>query len=114
MMNGKAEYKHLKEIKQEIKRCALYDDFKELYNKTLMPMQKYEKQMFGYQLEHQQMQLMIRQFDETLALKANKTDFMGLENQMEFKITMYEVEELETKTKEKIDELKKKILNQEF
>jgi hypothetical protein len=36
---------------------------------------------------------------------------MGLENQMEFKITMYEVEELETKTKEKIDELKKKILN---
>lgn len=42
-MSGKAEYKHLKEIKQEIKRCALYDDFKELYNKTLMPMQKYEK-----------------------------------------------------------------------
>jgi hypothetical protein len=43
MVHGKAEYKHLKEIKQEIKRCALYDDFKELYNKTLMPMQKYEK-----------------------------------------------------------------------
>ena len=43
MVHGKADYKHLKEIKQEIKRCALYDDFKELYNKTLMPMQKYEK-----------------------------------------------------------------------
>jgi hypothetical protein len=38
---------------------------------------------------------MIRQFDETLALKANKTDFYGLENNMEGKITMYELEELE-------------------
>lgn len=73
-------------------------------------MQKYEKQMFGYQLEHQQMQIMIRQFDETLALKANKTDFLGLENQMEFKITMYEVEEMESKVNEKIEELKKKSL----
>lgn len=53
---------------------------------------------------------MIRQFDETLALKANKTDFLGLENQMEFKITMYEVEELESKVNEKIEELKKKSL----
>jgi hypothetical protein len=33
---------------------------------------------------------------------------------MEFKITMYEVEELESKTNEKIEELKKKALNQEF
>jgi hypothetical protein len=56
------------------------------------------------------MQLMIRQFDETLALKANKTDFLGLENQMEYKITMYELEEMETKINEKIEELKKKSM----
>lgn len=57
---------------------------------------------------------MIRQFDETLALKANKTDFIGLENQMEFKITMYDLEEMESKLNIKIDELIKKTLNQEF
>ena len=51
-VSNKAEFKHLKEIKQEIKRCALYDDFKELYNKTLLPMQKYEEKIFKYQVEH--------------------------------------------------------------
>lgn len=50
-VSNKAEFKHLKEIKQEIKRCALYDDFKELYNKTLLPMQKYEEKIFEYQVE---------------------------------------------------------------
>jgi hypothetical protein len=33
---------------------------------------------------------------------------------MEFKITMYELEEMETKINDKIEELKKKSLEQEF
>ena len=45
---AKAEFKQLKDLKGEIKRCALYDDFRELYNKTLVPMQKYEKVMLDY------------------------------------------------------------------
>ena len=68
-------------------------------------MQKYEKQMFGYQLEHNQMQMMIRQFDETLSLKASKADFYGLENLLENKITMYELEEMEHKLSGKLEEL---------
>ena len=47
-IEGKAEFKQLKELKGEIKRCALYDDFRELYNKTLVPMQRYEKIMQDY------------------------------------------------------------------
>ena len=44
----KANFKQLRDLKGEIKRCALYDDFRELYNKTLVPMQSYEKKMLDY------------------------------------------------------------------
>ena len=54
---------------------------------------------------------MIRQFDETLALKASKADFYGLENNMENKITMYELDELEQKLSSKFEDLNKKALN---
>lgn len=40
-INRKVDHQKLDEVKRDIKRCALYDDFKDLYNKTLVPMQKF-------------------------------------------------------------------------
>jgi S-ribosylhomocysteine lyase LuxS involved in autoinducer biosynthesis len=39
--------------------------------------------METFEVEHYQMKAMIRKFDETLALKTNKTDFFDLRNKQE-------------------------------
>ena len=73
-INRKVDHQKLDEVKRDIKRCALYDDFKDLYNKTLVPMQKFQGEFNVYSLEHSQMKEMIKQFDENLALKSNKAE----------------------------------------
>ena len=52
-MNRKADATRLNEFKAEFKRFALYDDFKDLYNKTLVPVQKIQKDIYTYGAEHQ-------------------------------------------------------------
>ena len=39
------------------------------------------------------MQLMIRRFDELLAIKASKADLLNIESNMENKASLYELEE---------------------
>lgn len=38
----KVDKDQLQKVKQDLKRFALYDDFKDLYNKTMKPMQKFQ------------------------------------------------------------------------
>jgi hypothetical protein len=66
-----------------VKNCALYTDFKDLYNKTCPPVASMQATMETFEVEHYQMKAMIRKFDETLALKTNKTDFFDLRNKQE-------------------------------
>lgn len=77
-LRRKAEKRDLDQVAHDVKRCALYDDFKELYAKTVEPMSKFTQDMNDYGLEHSQMKEVIAGFDETLALKASKTDHMIL------------------------------------
>lgn len=37
----KTEQKETNKLREELKRFAPYEDFKELYNKTLVPMQRF-------------------------------------------------------------------------
>jgi len=39
-------------MKESIKRCALYEDYKELYNKTMIPMKKFTDDIMKYKEEH--------------------------------------------------------------
>ena len=73
-LKAKVEKFEITKIWVEFKRYAFYDDFKELYQKTVIPVQKFEQDMLEFGRGHQQMEAMIKQFDENLALKSNKTD----------------------------------------
>jgi len=39
-------------MKDELKRCALYVDYKELYNKTMIPMKKFTDEIIKFREEH--------------------------------------------------------------
>lgn len=48
----KADNDSVKRVKMDLKRFALYDDFKDLYSKTMQPMQVFQDQMHTYSNEH--------------------------------------------------------------
>ena len=75
-------------LKEDSKRYALYEDYKELYNKTARPMQKFQDLLSSYTTEHHQIKQMIRQFDTNLASKANKIENIKLENELSTKMSI--------------------------
>lgn len=77
----------MSEVQADLKKCARYEDFKDLYKKTVEPMAKYCEAMENYGLEHRQMTAMIAQFDETIAMKASKTDHLILTEELEKRVT---------------------------
>ena len=54
-------------------RFAMYDDLKDLYNKCLPELAKFEIKMGQYETDAKKQELMIARFDEVLATKSNKT-----------------------------------------
>jgi hypothetical protein len=48
-------------------RFAEYDDLKDLYNKVLPELAKFEQKMANYEIEATKYQMMIARFDETLS-----------------------------------------------
>lgn len=74
----KAENIELMKLKESCDRFALYDDLKELHQKTLPPLAIVQNQMQTFSNEHQQMREMIRKYDENFNIKANKVDILDL------------------------------------
>ena len=64
----------LRKLTVQLKRFALYEDYKELYNKTVMPVQNMEQISNIMVKEMAQFKEVIRGFDTNLALKAHKQD----------------------------------------
>ena len=60
------------DLKALIKECALVDDLKELYNKTIPQISKFEKKIIDFDLQAQQTMIIVRRFDQVLAEKANR------------------------------------------
>ena len=55
-----------------MKRFTLYDDFKELYKKTVIPVDKMQHELIGYYIDHKDIKGVVKNFDSTLSLKASK------------------------------------------
>ena len=62
-LRKKATQRELDEVVRDVKRCAQYEDFKDLYNKTVVPVAKYTREMDDYSVEHRQIKEMISKFD---------------------------------------------------
>lgn len=87
------EKNKITQIWVEFKRYALYEDYRELYDKTVKPMQKFEQEMIDYSKSHKQMELMIKKFDENLSLKSNKTDIWKIETDLDNFISQKELDD---------------------
>ena len=52
-MQFKAQQKDLRRVESELKRFALYEDYKKLYNMTMEPMKNFQEEMIVYKKEHE-------------------------------------------------------------
>ena len=68
----------MRKLTVQLKRFALYDDYKDLYEKTVPPVQNMEQISNVLVKEMEQFKEVIRGFDESLALKASKLDLHGV------------------------------------
>lgn len=59
-------------IWKHFQRFAEYNDLKDLYNKCVPELAKFEERVLDFQTELDKHQLVIRRFDETVATKASK------------------------------------------
>lgn len=54
-------------------RFAEYADLKDLYNKCVPELAKFEQKMSDFEAEAKKQELMIARFDEVISAKSNKT-----------------------------------------
>jgi hypothetical protein len=102
-LKRKAIQKDLDELSAQIKRCALYDDLKDLYNKTVIPLVKFSDEYEKYRFEHDQMKEMLARFDETMTLKSSKTDILIINDQLSKRVTIEEHSNSENKIYEEFE-----------
>ena len=102
-VKSKTDIKETARLWKETKRHPLNEDFKDLYNKTLLPMKDFQEQMYIYQSEHKQMREMIRNFDTTLLTKAGKVDFFEMRKNLDAKMSQEQVKQSEADMQGKID-----------
>ena len=96
-LKRKALQKDLIELDAQIKRCALYDDLKDLYNKTVIPLVKFSDEYETYRFEHDQIKEMLARFDETMTLKSSKTDILIINAKLSKRVTKEEHGDSENK-----------------
>lgn len=89
-LSKKASIEQIDQIKDILKNCAQYDDLKDLYNKTVVPMEVHEAEFDEYRREHAQMREMIHQFDVNLALKSSKQDTAEVIKLLETRMSLNE------------------------
>ena len=57
---------------RQLQRFAEYEDMKDLYGRVIPEIAKFESNVLNFQTENEKHYLIIRQFDETIAHKADK------------------------------------------
>jgi predicted DNA-binding protein YlxM (UPF0122 family) len=65
-----------------VEKCALYDDLKALYKKTVPAVQQIEDKMHLFSKEHIQTKAIVKNYDVSIDTKACKTEIIRLENIM--------------------------------
>lgn len=111
-LKGKVEKFEITKIWIEFKRYAFYEDFKDLYQKTVVPMQKFEQEMLDFGKGHKQMEQMIKRFDENLALKSNKKDVWKIENDLVIYATKGDVEQVVERSEEEAEKVRLELEKQ--
>ena len=72
-----------KTIWTHMQRFAYYDDLKDLNDKFLPELAKFESTIIGFKADNEKQCLMMRDFDETLAQKGSKNQIQIIQNKIE-------------------------------
>ena len=78
-VDTKAERTDLEAFQAELKKFPLKEDFRELYEKVVPVMKRYDMTLTDYSTENAKTAEIIRQFDENLSQKAQKSQISTLE-----------------------------------
>ena len=72
LIEDKIDKHALEPIWKNFERFALYEDFKDLYNKTLPEIKKFEERIISFDAEIEKNIQIIKEFDISITQKANK------------------------------------------
>ena len=75
----KASSASLQKIQMEVEKCALYNDLKSLYKKTVPSVKQMEDKVALFSKEHIQVKAIVKNYDVSIDSKACKTEITRLE-----------------------------------
>lgn len=81
-MPSKADVLEIQKMKKKFEGYASYEDYKELYNKVVPPIQQFEEQVISFSGDLERNREVIRRFDEVMLEKANKSNLSEISDQM--------------------------------
>ena len=76
---AKTSTEETQQIWDNFNRFAFYDDLKDLYNRTLPELSKFEERIIKQNAMLEKSEIILRRYDEVLTEKASKHDFKDLE-----------------------------------
>lgn len=82
-LNAKIGKKEAQHIWAHFENYAMYEDFKELYRKTIPELAKFEQQILNFHAEQERARLIIRGFDYAMTGKANKSVMDSISHDLE-------------------------------
>jgi DNA mismatch repair ATPase MutS len=82
-LNAKIGKKEAQHIWAHFENYAMYEDFKELYRKTIPELAKFEQQILNFHAEQERARLIIRGFDYAMTGKANKSVMDSISHDVE-------------------------------
>ena len=78
-LKDKANVSEVQQVWQNFSKYAVYQDFKDLYTRTVPEVKKFEEKMIKHDVDMQKTLAIVRRFDEVVTEKANKLELHGLE-----------------------------------
>ena len=83
----KTSVEETQQIWNNFNRFALYDDLKDLYNRTLPELSKFEERLIQYNSVLEKNDIILRRYDEVITEKASKHDVKDLEKLLKTQYT---------------------------
>lgn len=110
-LEHKCDDRQILEIKREIKRFALYDDLKDLYNKVVPPCQTIQENLEEYLTQLAKFERMLAAFDEGVQLRALKTELNPLWNEFKHFVKTSQHMEAVSKVERRLKDQEKSLMN---
>ena len=84
---AKTSTEETQQIWDNFNRFAFYDDLKDLYNRTLPELSKFEERIIKQNAMLEKSEIILRRYDEVITEKASKHDFKDLEKMVKTQYT---------------------------